>query len=646
MGTRLPFCLRRGATFYWRRRLPSPSKMSVEFSLGTKDERVARRLCSVLAAESDRAFVVLREGGMTPDQIEVLMRHKFAEHRAQIELLHVVGLDSRSDWKTEVNASRAAALAMNTLAVRGRRAQIDPASLPDDADADDLSRLAQQNIDFYRNVFWSEERSLRTIRELKELFPADPIGPADVAQARSAMLQAFAAANASVARKYAGVPATLADIEALADRLEQAVEKLSSPQPVVEPQGTTAPDIGPRKAIIAFTEETVAEEVARGRLVSSTGDQKLTVLTKFVWATGKEYFQDLKQSDIKQYVDCLSLIPKNHKAPQYAGLTAEELMAKSAFLPKKEVGLDGQTINRNLSYLTKLMRQAQMAGVENLPALQIGAFRVPKKVRSHEQRPGYSADDVELLFTHPIWTGCHSPARRHVPGDIIVWDGLYWCPLISAYSGVRREEIAAMQVAEVVLEGDVPHFVIKESENRGLKTLASVRTVPIHSALFALGIDRYVRQQQKAGEIDLFPDLRPTSGTKTSWGDKLHYGFAKAVKLTLGAAHVERSEAKTFHSFRHYICTALDRVEAIKDKTIKDIVGHENVGTTDRVYKEPALLAVKLAALNFLPDLTTKATTAIEVRTIVPARSKASASRGRSGQAQGKTGRGASATVN
>lgn len=152
MGTRLPFCLRRGATFYWRRRLPSPSKMSVEFSLGAKDQRVARRLCSVLAADSDRAFVVLREGGRTPEQIEVLMRHKFAEHRAQIDLVHVVGLDSRSNWKAEVNASRAAALALNTLAVRGQRGQLDSASAPDGADADDVLRLARRSIDTYRNA--------------------------------------------------------------------------------------------------------------------------------------------------------------------------------------------------------------------------------------------------------------------------------------------------------------------------------------------------------------------------------------------------------------------------------------------------------------------------------------------------------------
>lgn len=375
---------------------------------------------------------------------------------------------------------------------------------------------------------------------------------------------------------------------------------------------------------MTFTEETVAQERLDGRLESGTLDQKLQVINMFVWATGKAFFQDLKQSDIKRYVDCLKLIPKNHKAPVYEGLTPEALMARAAFLPKREVGLSAQTINRNLSYLTKLMRQAQMAGIEGLPTnLIIGGFRQPKLVRAHEQRPGYTAEDIELLFKHPIWTGCHSLTRRHVPGNLIVWDGLYWCPLISAYSGVRREEIAAMQVAEVMLDADVPHFIVQENDNRGLKTLASTRTVPIHPTLFRLGFDRYVRKLQQAGETNLFPDLKPTEGTKSLWGDKLHYNFSKAVKLSLGASHVESDAGKTFHSFRHYICTALDRIGTVKDKTTRDIVGHENVGTTDRIYKEPALLAVKLAALEFLPDLTEAAAIAVQSKQVIPARKSA-----------------------
>jgi hypothetical protein len=48
--------------------------------------------------------------------------------------------------------------------------------------------------------------------------------------------------------------------------------------------------------------------------------------------------------------------------------------------------------------------------------------------------------------------------------------------------------------------------------------------------LFRLGFDRYVRTQQKSRQPDLFSDLKPTVGTKSSWGDKLHYNFSKAVK--------------------------------------------------------------------------------------------------------------------
>ena len=74
MGTKLPFCILRGTTFYWRRRLPSPFKMSVEFSLGTKDLRIARGLSSMLTIETDRAFAVLREAKMTPKKVDTFAK--------------------------------------------------------------------------------------------------------------------------------------------------------------------------------------------------------------------------------------------------------------------------------------------------------------------------------------------------------------------------------------------------------------------------------------------------------------------------------------------------------------------------------------------------------------------------------------------
>lgn len=231
MGTRLPFCIRRGAIYYWRRRLPSPSKISVEFSLGTKDERVARRLSSLLAIDSDRAFAVMREGGMTPEQSEDFIRHKFAEHRAKLDLVHAVGLDGGGDWKSQINASKAAALAFNTLALRGRDGEVEPSSMADDPDAEEVLRLARQSIKAYREDHWSDSRSMRIKTDLILLFPDMEMAPGDIAHARWLTLRACAAANASVAKKYTQPDITLTDLEDLAERLEQAIAKLAEPAP-------------------------------------------------------------------------------------------------------------------------------------------------------------------------------------------------------------------------------------------------------------------------------------------------------------------------------------------------------------------------------------------------------------------------------
>ncbi|MHA6731617.1 tyrosine-type recombinase/integrase [Devosia sp. A369] len=96
--------------------------------------------------------------------------------------------------------------------------------------------------------------------------------------------------------------------------------------------------------------------------------------------------------------------------------------------------------------------------------------------------------------------------------------------------------------------------------------------------------------------------------------------FTEALVMTLGEHRVEKDKNKTFHSFRHYICTKLATFQDIKDKVIQDIVGHENIGTTDRVYKDPTPLDVMLEAMRRLPDLTDAAYQASTVRKIVPPR--------------------------
>jgi integrase len=651
MGTKLPFCILRGMTFYWRRRLPSPFKMSVEFSLGTKDLRVARGLSSMLTIETDRAFAVLREGKMTPEQVDTFAKQKFAEHSARLSAVHLLARDRQTPWQDEIVATRAAAIAMSLLAHHGRSAQV--SDFPGIADGEfgaELMQRVQAMLETYGLDYWSDVRAKRLRSDLAEKLSLTNPSPLDVAEARTATLEAYAAAGAATAAKFSASPKSLDDLISLASRFGEPVETPPASAAFVD-RGAEAAAMSPadvlvgvptvatadsEKAsgapalnssvqsdddILAFARSAASFDVENKTIRASTASQKLQVFALFVEVTGKSTFQRLHQADVKKFVDVMAMLPKvRGRSVAQRAMSVDELLTESRSLPKTQVGLSASTVNRNLSYLTKLMRQARMAGLEGLPHLEISGFRMKKKGKVNEKRPAYSTSDVETLFNYTIWTGCRSAARRHIPGNHIVWDGLYWCPLVSAYSGARLEEIAALSLAEVILDHPVPHFVFHENDSRGLKTVASERKVPIHPVLIELGFIRYVSRQKKLKKKDLFPDLRPNPGTKTSWGDRTHYGFNLAVANSLGAARVQNDKNKTFHSFRHYICTELGRFKDLKDKTIQDIVGHENVGTTDRIYKDPTELEVMLEAMSRLPDLTKAAVKASRERKIIPAR--------------------------
>ena len=52
------------------------------------------------------------------------------------------------------------------------------------------------------------------------------------------------------------------------------------------------------------------------------------------------------------------------------------------------------------------------------------------------RRLSWSDERLTTLFTSPIYSGCRR-ARRHMKGDEIIRDAIYWCPLIVATAGLR-----------------------------------------------------------------------------------------------------------------------------------------------------------------------------------------------------------------
>lgn len=85
-----------------------------------------------------------------------------------------------------------------------------------------------------------------------------------------------------------------------------------------------------------------------------------------------------------------------------------------------------------------------------------------------------------------------------------------WFPVLGLYTGGRSNEFARLELDDVCIDEDSGVAVIdvnRVGENKGIKSKASKRKIPIHEDLLALGLMERVRALQEAGETYLFPDL-------------------------------------------------------------------------------------------------------------------------------------------
>lgn len=152
----------------------------------------------------------------------------------------------------------------------------------------------------------------------------------------------------------------------------------------------------------------------------------------------------------------------------------------------------------------------------------------------------------------------------------------YWLPLILLFTGARREEIAGLPLDDLVhdRETDIRYFRLRFNPDTGrrLKNKASIRRVPVHSALLKLGFMDYVRSVSGAtavrstGAAILFPTnskARPTAG------DAIGKWFARLLKQVFPTD----KRKLTLHSLRSTATTRLHE-RGIKGEIVRALVGH------------------------------------------------------------------------
>jgi integrase len=179
---------------------------------------------------------------------------------------------------------------------------------------------------------------------------------------------------------------------------------------------------------------------------------------------------------------------------------------------------------------------------------------------------------------------------------------------LGLYTGGRLNELSQLHLKDVQCTAAGQWYIdfnlvgsnkIDEPDKR-LKTVNSIRQVPMHPELVRLGLPEYVKALVGGGYDRLFPELR---------FDRVK-GYGKAAGQWLNEKFlghrlkIPRDGNQTFHSFRHSFTSALYTLDPpLGEFVINQLSGHERGETMSaRRYSKdqgPDILSAQIARLNF-----------------------------------------------
>lgn len=206
---------------------------------------------------------------------------------------------------------------------------------------------------------------------------------------------------------------------------------------------------------------------------------------------------------------------------------------------------------------------------------------------TNKRRPWTDAELV-TLFHQPLHL------KFQLPHDTKAGkEAAYWIPLLGLYTGARVGELAQLRVDDVDLTGSVPFIrITDEGDLQRVKTLAGIRTVPIHSQLLALGFTDYVLERRRNSDAELWPHLPKRAGKPGGYFS--HWFGQYRMGLGLGAK-------PDFHCLRHTVRSSLAN-SGIPEPVVDALLGHEargSVGTQVYTHWDGATLKDAIEVLNF-----------------------------------------------
>jgi integrase len=319
------------------------------------------------------------------------------------------------------------------------------------------------------------------------------------------------------------------------------------------------------------------EERWGGKGDPKTAEDYRAALDLFVEVIGDIPMKSVNHDTIREYKKALMRIPR-HARKKYKDKSYKELIEMEL-----EDTLHPTTINKKLKRMSTFLKFAvknKWLSENPVPDL----FLVQTK-SARDYRAVYTSDDLKKLFQSDQFV---KDTHKH--------SFEFWTPLLGLYTGCRLEELCQLHLEDVREEKGVWIFDINNNKEKRLKTRDSARLVPIHPVLLdELKLVEYVRSLRERGEERLFPEL---SQYRDGYSPRVSAWYSK-FKRACGIID-DGDKKKDFHSFRHTFINTLVQRSDVKDRMIKQLVGHADADITSGRYGKRVDPKVLLDVINKL----------------------------------------------
>jgi integrase len=269
------------------------------------------------------------------------------------------------------------------------------------------------------------------------------------------------------------------------------------------------------------------------------------------------------------------------------------------------------TVKRHVGTVSEILNFGMKHGMLRFnPASDYKRGKSTAGKRDQDQRKVFTPVELNRIFSQSWFVD--GTGEFSETGKTIWRPHYYWLPLLALHTGARLNELSQLYLDDVVQAENDPSVwyldfnlvgadkLDMDAGDKSLKTVNSIRIVPLNNTIIALGLLEYVATLRKSGYTRLFPELKRDrvkgyGKPAGSWFNERFLGKRLGMK---------RNGEKTFHSFRHVFLDTVSHIEPpIAERVMNQLAGHERGKGQgmNRYAKDRDALALKpiIDQLNF-----------------------------------------------